>query len=162
MPLKNFRELTPEDVLALAINIEESNGTRLRLFAELFADYAPEAAAVFAEMASEEDEHHLQLETAYKQRYGELRRAVAEEDVQEIIEAHDLDDAEHMVFDDLSLRRVLETVLAAEHKAVAFYRQALEEADDEELGKVYRQLAEFEDGHVQAIEARLEALGESA
>ena len=162
MPLKSFRELSPQDVLALAINIEEANGTRLRLFAELFADYAPEVAALFAEMAAEEDEHRLQLETQYKQRYGELRQTVAEEDVQEIIEAHDLDDAEHMVFDDLSLRRVLETVLAAEHQAVAFYRQALEGSDDEELGEVYRQLAEFEDEHVQLLEARLAALGGSA
>lgn len=162
MPPKSFRELTPEQVLMLAIDVEEANGARLRTFADLFADYVPDAADLFAEMAAEEDEHRRQLETAYQQRYGELRRLLAEDDVLEVIEAADLDDAEHQVFDTLSLRRALETVLAAEQQAQAFYRQALENTDEFGLQAIYRELSVFETDHIQGIEARLQALEGSA
>ena len=162
MSLKNYDELTPDEILMLAIDVEESNGIRLRNFAELFADFAPDAAALFAEMADEEDQHAHQLETAFMRRFGELRRTVTEDDVREVVEAHDLDDGEHQVFDDLNFRRALEIVLKAEQDAEAFYRRAVKGATDPELGELYRQLAEFEDGHVQWIEARLDALGGSA
>ncbi len=158
---KNYNELTPEEILMLAIDVEESNGTRLRGFAELFADYAPDAAALFAEMADEEDQHARQLEAAFERRFGELHQAIAEDDVTETVEAHDLDDGEHMVFDDLNLRRALEMVLKAERGAETFYREALAGTSDPELAELFRQLAEFEDGHVQWIESRLAALGES-
>ena len=161
MPHKSFGELTSEEVLMLAISIEESNGTRLRTFAELFADYTPDAGKLFAEMADEEDQHTHQLEVAYERQFGERRRTITENDVKGVIEAHDLDDAEYLVFDDMTLRRVLETILKTEHEAEAFYRQAQEKVADPELAELYRQLAEFEDGHVQWIETRLDSLGES-
>jgi rubrerythrin len=162
MSAKNYNELTPQEILMLAIDVEESNGTRLRTFAELFADYAPDSAALFAEIADEEDQHARQLETAFERRFGELQRTVTEQDVQEVVEAYDLDDGEHLVFDDLNLRRALKIVLAAERRAEDFYRRAVEGATDPELRELYRQLAEFEDGHVQWIEARLASLGGSA
>jgi rubrerythrin len=146
----------------LAVDVEESNGSRLRTLAELFADYAPDAAALFSEMADEEDLHAEQLKVAFERRFGELGQAVAESSVNVVVEAHDLDDGEHMVFDDIDLRRALEIVLKAEKHAEAFYRGALDAATDPELGELYRQLAEFEDGHVQWIEARLASLGDSA
>ena len=161
MANKDFRELTPEEVLMLAIDVEESNGTRLRAFAGLFADHAPEAAALFSEMADEEDEHRRVLEGAFRERHGELRRTIREDDVPEVVEAADLDDAEHQVFDTLSLRRALELVRSAELHAQDFYRRALENTDVPELQALFRELSEFEDGHVQQIEARLEALGGS-
>ncbi|MCH8043525.1 MAG: ferritin family protein [Planctomycetes bacterium] len=162
MPQQSFSELTAEEVLLLAIDVERSNGIRLRTFSELFVDYAPDAAKLFAEMADEEDEHGRLLEATYKRRFGEAQRTVTEDDVQEVIEAHDLDDGEHLVFDDMNLRRALQIILKAEHQAEAFYRQATRAASDPELEELFRQLAEFEDGHVQWIETRLETLRESA
>ncbi len=88
----------------LAIDVEQVNGTRLRNFADLFADLSPEAAWVFAEMAAEEDQHRSQLESLHVQRYGTIQRTLAQDEVPEVVEAHDLDDAEHQIFDSLSLR----------------------------------------------------------
>ncbi len=161
MPSKDFSDLTPEEVLALAIDVEVTNGTRLRTYAELFADYAPEPAALFAEMADEEDQHAKQLETVCIRRFGEVRRTVKQGDVADVVEAHELDDGEHLVFDDLSLVRALEIVLKAETDAEAFYRHASEAATDEELKEMFEQLAAFEDGHVQWVEAKLDELGRS-
>jgi rubrerythrin len=161
MPRKSFSELTPEEVLMLAIDVEGANGTRLRMFADLFSDYAPDAALIFSEIADDEDLHKSQLEMAYEKRFGELSCTVTEEDVLDPIETFDIDDAEHTVFDNLTMRRALETVLASEQQAEDFYRKAMGRAVDSDLGELYRQLAEFEDGHVQWIESRLDALGES-
>lgn len=151
MPQQSFSELTAEEVLMLAIDVERSNGSRLRTFSELFVDYAPDAAKLFAEMADEEDEHGRLLEGVYERRFSEAQRTVQEADVQEVIEAHDLDDGEHLVFDDMNLRRALQIVLKSERHAEEFYRQATLAASDPELKELFQQLTEFEDGHVQWI-----------
>lgn len=161
MVRKSIGDLTPEEVLMVGIDVEESNGTRLRTFAGLFGDYAPEAAELFAEMAAEEDEHRDRLAELYRQRHGELRRTIGQDEVLEVIESHDLDDAEHLVFDTITMRRALEMVLAAELQAQAFYRQARENTSEPELQELFTQLSEFEADHVQGIEARIAALGES-
>ena len=142
----------------LAIDVEQVNGTRLRNFADLFADHSPEAAGVFAEMAAEEDLHRSQLESLHVQQYGTIQRTLAQDEVPEVVEAHDLDDAEHQVFDSLSLRQALETVLAAEHQAQNFYRQALEQTAEPHLQALFRELSSFEGDHAQRIEERLRAL----
>ena len=162
MPRKSFSELTPEEVLLLAIDVEKANGARLRVFADLFTDFSPEAAGFFAQLAFEEEQRSRQLEKAYELRHGEHRRAVPEVDLREFIEPYDLDDAEHQVFDSLSLRSALESLLSMKCKARAFYGQALEKADEPKLQALFRELVDFEAEHVQWIEARLDALGESA
>lgn len=142
----------------LAIDVEEANGERLRTFADLYSDYAPEVAALLSQLASEEDRHRLQLEETYQRRYGASQRTLGQPDVREVIEAHDLDDAEHLVFDSLSLRRALETVLAVERQARDFYRQAAESAVEPELKSLYQELGGFETSHVQWIEERLKEI----
>lgn len=159
MGLRDFRTLKPEEVLLLAIDVEEANGERLRTFAALFADYVPEAAGVLSQMASEEDEHRCRLEEVYQRRYGALQRTLGEEEVRGVIEAHDLDDAEHLVFDSLTMRRVLEAILVVERQAQAFYQRAAESTVEPELRALYQELAGFEDLHVQQVEKRLEEIG---
>jgi len=162
MPPRDFRTLTPQEVLLLGIAVEEANGERLRTFATLFADYAPAAAGVLSQMASEEDQHRCQLEAMYQQRYGMLQQRLGEEEIREVIEAYDLDEAENLVFDSFSPRGALETILAAERQAQAFYRRAVESAVEPELRALYQELAGFEDLHLKWAEERLAALGDSA
>lgn len=162
MPRRSLHELSPEEVLMVAIDIEEVNGVRLRNFAELFADNSPDAAKVFAMMALEEDQHCAQLEEVYKQRYGEIRRTLGQDDVREVVEAHELPDGELQVFDGLSLRQALKTVLAAELEAQSFYKKARELTEDPDLQALFHNLGDFETEHVQSMETRIAALGESA
>ncbi|HJN66116.1 MAG: ferritin family protein [Pirellulales bacterium] len=161
MSRMNFSELTPEEVLMLAIDVEASNGTRLRTFAELFADYTPDVAKLFAEMADEEDEHKGQLEATYERRFGGVPQKVSEEDVPNVIEAFELDDGEQFVFNAMNLRRALQIVLAVEYQAESFYWDACSSTVDPEMRELYRQLAEFENGHMTWIERRLEGIGGS-
>jgi rubrerythrin len=162
MSHRSFHELSSEEVMMVAIDIEEVNGARLRNFAELFADNSPDAAKVFATMAVEEDDHRTELEELYKQRYGEIRRTVGQDDVREVIEAHELAHGELQVFEGLSLRQALETVLAAELEAQAFYKRALTHTDDPDLQALFHKLGDFETEHVQSMETRLGALEKPA
>ena len=158
MSPRSFSELSPEEVLMVAIDVETVNGDRLRNFAELFADYAPEASELFSGMATEEDQHRQQLEDIYKKRHGDLPKTVGQDDIPEVIEAHDLDDAEHTVFDSMTLKTALESVLHAEFQARDFYLQASKQADqvdEADLAAIYKELGEFEQNHVTWIETRL-------
>lgn len=159
MSLRDFHTLKPEEVLMLAIDVEDGNRERLSTFAALFADYVPEVAGVLSQMASQEDEHHDRLEKMYQKRYGTLQRMLGEEEVREVVEAHDLDDAEHLVFDSLSLRRVLEAILVVERQAQAFYQRALQSTAEPELRALYQELGDYEDLHIQRVEKMLEELG---
>jgi rubrerythrin len=158
MSPRSFSELSPEEILMVAIDIETVNGDRLRNFAEMFADYAPDASELFRGMATEEDQHRQQLEEVYKKRHGDLPKTVGQDDIVEVIEAHDLDDAEHMVFDSMTLKTALESVLQAEFQARDFYLQASREADQSDLAATYKELGEFEQNHVTWIETRLDEL----
>ena len=162
MEPRDFCTLKPEEVLTLAIDIEEANGERLRTFADFFTDYAPEATRLLSRMASEEDQHRHQLEETYREQYGALQRTLGEEEVREIIEASDLDDAEHLIFDSFSLRRALETVHVAECQAQAFYWRAQEGTAEVGLRALYQELAGFENLHIQRVEKMLEEIGRLA
>ncbi len=157
MSRRHFRDLRPDEVLMLAIDVEQVNATRLRNFVDMFADYAPEAAGIFAEMAAEEDVHRSQLESLYRQRYGPIQGTLAQDQVPEVVEAHDLDDAEHQIFDSLSVGRALEIVLKAECQAQDFYRLAAEQAGEPHLQALFQELSGLESSHVQRVEERLRA-----
>ena len=158
MPRKSFRELKPEEVLMVAIDGERVNGDRLRRFAELFADSAKDAATIFAGMAAEEDAHRKQLEEVYERRYGDLPKTVGCDDIVELIEDHDLEGAEYLVFDRMTLKAALENVLHSELRAREFYQQAVRRTDQSDLVEVYKELGELVQNHLYWIEILLDEL----
>lgn len=160
MPHKNFDELSPAEVLMVAIDAEEANGARLRIFADLFADNSSDAAELFAKIAVEEDEHRDQLLGVYTERHGDTPRTLGQDDVREVYGAADLPSGELQVFDGLSLREALQTILTAELGAMSFYRRALTQTDDPDLRDLFRQLGEFEGDHVARMEERIKAAEE--
>lgn len=68
---KNFKDLSEQEILALAISSEETDARIYADFAEgLKADY-PATAKIFREMEAEEDEHRRRLIEEYRRRFGE-------------------------------------------------------------------------------------------
>ncbi len=155
----SLNDLSPDEVLMVAIDVEVVNGNRLRDFAARFADTSADTATLFSGMASEEDQHRDQLREIYKQRYGDNPQTVGEDDVHEVIEETELPE-DVGVFDSLTLRQALEMVLEAEIKAQGFYREAAKKSEDAGLRALFQELGDFEGNHVHWIEARLEALAE--
>ncbi len=64
----------------------------------------------------------------------------------------------HLVFDSMTLKEALETVLHAELQAQDFYRQAARNAEQPDLADLYKELGGFEEHHVQWIETRFDEL----
>jgi rubrerythrin len=78
---RQFKNLSEQEVLALAISSEEDDPRIYRLYAQrLRADY-PQTATVFDEMAGEEDTHRASLIEAHVRRFGEVIPLIRREHV---------------------------------------------------------------------------------
>ena len=155
---RKFTELTPMEVLALAIQIEEANVRRFTAFAVTFRGYDNEVMARFVELSTEEEKHAEQLLAIFKKRFGDQIPVIDEWDVDLVIESMDLDDSEHLIFDSLKPRQVYELALKCEMGAKKFYLQAAATTKDEELKKVFHDLSEAEGDHADWLCKRLEEM----
>src|SRR4029079_3835617 len=78
---RQFKNLSEQEILALAISSEEDDGRIYRWYAQrLRADY-PQSARLFDEMASEEDEHVSPLIEEHRRRFGEAIPLIRREHV---------------------------------------------------------------------------------
>ena len=151
--MKVILETSGRAVLLRAIAIEARNATIYESLSQLFHGYDDSVQAIFREMAAEECEHGSQLEKQYQGRFGPVPSAT--EQPKEVIEAPDLQDAEAMIFDSMTVVQALELGLRAEEEAREFYRQEVARTSDPELREVYRELGEFEDTHVRRLSEKL-------
>src|SRR5437773_8781089 len=82
---KNFKDLSEQEILALAISSEETDARIYADFAAgLNADY-PATAQIFSEMEPEEDEHRRKLIEDYRRRFGEHIPLIRPEDVKAFV-----------------------------------------------------------------------------
>ena len=78
---RNFKDLSEQEILALAISLEETDARIYADFAAgLRADY-PTTAKIFEEMEAEEDEHRGKLIEEFRRRFGEHIPLIRREDV---------------------------------------------------------------------------------
>ncbi len=150
------KEETTRAVLHRAVQIEVRNGKVYDSFASLFQGYDPSIVQIFEEMADEERQHEKQLLERYRERFGELPGETPE--TKEVIESPDLEDAEALVFDSMTLEQALETGLRAEQQARAFYQDQVLRTSDSGLRLLYQELSDFEEDHVRMIETKLAEL----
>ena len=149
-------EETTRAVLHRAIQIEVRNGMVYDSFASLFQGYDESVVGIFKEMADEERQHEKQLRERYLERFGEFPSEAPETNA--VIESPDLEDAEALVFDSMTLEEALTTGLRAEKQARAFYQQQVPTSSDPGLSLLYKELSDFEEDHVQMIETKLAEL----
>ena len=140
--------------LLRAIQIEARNGRIYNSLAQLFQGYDVAITGIFREMAAEELQHGAELERHYFERFGPVPSPLGE--AKEVIEAPDLDDAEALIFDSMTIEQALQVGLRAEETAREFYRCEMTRTSDPELQAAYRELAEFEEAHVQLLKRKLE------
>ena len=68
---KAFSELTEQEILALAVSMEEEDGRIYGDLAERFRDSYPSTAATLTRMQAEESVHRQRLIDTYRARFGE-------------------------------------------------------------------------------------------
>src|SRR5262245_62196959 len=78
---RQFKHLSEQEILALAISSEEDDGRIYRWYAHCLHDDYPKSARVFEEMASEEDEHRESLIEEHRRRFGETIPIIRREHV---------------------------------------------------------------------------------
>lgn len=141
--MRNFADLQPNEILGLAISLEEEHG---RIFAEyahaLGAEY-PASAKVFSEMAEEENEHRRWLINLYQKKFGEHIPLIRRQDVKGFLKHEPI-----WMMKPLGLDRVRQQAEQIEHETRQFYLKALERTTDASIRKLLGDLAEAEAGHV--------------
>ncbi len=164
---REFASLSPQEALHLAIFVEDRNNRLYRQFGEMFRDFGDpdsrEIAAVFFEMADEECVHGSMRLQRYAERYGSQLCNITEAEVRELVELPRMTNGNIFAIarsgaTTIPRSHALEIALAAEVSAQRFYGYLFEYTDDPDLRALYGELSEFEDGHVNRIHQKMEAV----
>ncbi len=139
---KRFSDLSEQQVLALAISSEEDDARIFRGFAETLRHDYPDSAAIFDEMAAEEDEHRRVLIDLHVKRFGDVVPLIRREHVAGFYARKPAWLAEN-----LGLERMRQEAEAMESAAEQFYRRAAQASTDAGTRKLLGDLAEAEAGH---------------
>ncbi len=139
---KRFIDLSEQEILALAISSEEDDATIYRGYGErLRADY-PASAAIFDDMAAEEDTHRQRLIDLHRTRFGDVIPLIRREHVAGYYARRPI-----WLMENLSLDRIRAEAEAMERDAARFYSAAAARTSDAATRKLLGDLAAAEAGH---------------
>src|ERR1051325_7346150 len=145
--MRTFESLTEQDVLALAISLEEEDARIYDDFADgLQANY-PEQAEKFKAMRREEDGHRHRLLEIYRQRFGDHVPHLRREDVRGFVKRRPV-----WLTRPLGLKAVQRTAELMELETKRFYEQSARRATDAGIRQLLGDLAEEERNHAHTAE----------
>ncbi|GGE52085.1 iron exporter MbfA [Actibacterium pelagium] len=148
---KRFAELSEQEVLALAISSEEDDARIYRSFAEALRPDFPDSAAIFEDMATEEDTHRQWLIERHKARFGNTIPLIRREHVSGFINRRPIWLTQNLSLD--SMRAEAERM---ESDAQRFYLKAAQSSTDADTRKLLGDLAAAEGGHADKAETLAE------
>ncbi len=150
---RHFKDLTEEEILALAISSEEDDARIYATYAQELRDDYPASAKAFDEMAAEENEHRRMLIEAFKARFGDVIPLIRREHV-----AGYYDRRPVWLVKNLGLERLREEARKMEQDAQRFYLAAAQRTTDAATRKLLGDLAEAEGRHEEAAAEMIEGL----
>ncbi len=139
---RRFKDLSPAEVLALAISLEEQDGRLYQEFARVLRPNYPKAAAALDRLRAEEDEHRHQLIVLFQRKFGNEIPLVRREDVRGFVRRDSLP-----MLKRLDVGRVRKQVALMELETQRFYNRAAEQAADADMRQLLGDLAEAERKH---------------
>ncbi|MGH9713469.1 MAG: iron exporter MbfA [Candidatus Acidiferrales bacterium] len=151
MAKKNFKDLSEQEIVALAISLEEEDSRIYGDFAEGLREAYASTAKIFDEMKAEESGHRQSLIDLYRQRFGEHIPLIRRQDVKGFVERRPM-----WLVRPLGINAVRKQVEIMELETQRFYERALERISDASTRKLLGDLAEVERQH----HARAESLEE--
>jgi erythrin-vacuolar iron transport family protein len=140
--VKRFRDLTEQEILALAITNEEEDSRIYRGFAEGLRAQYPASAKVFEEMAEEEVRHRSMLFDLYREKFGEYLPLIRRHDVSGFVRHKPL-----WLVRPLGIDEVRKYAAEMEYETARFYRKAAAGARDASVRDLLDRLADAEDKH---------------
>ena len=139
--MKNFSDLTENELLALAITLEEDSRT-YRDLAEGMRQPYPGTARLFEAMADEEDGHRHRLLELYRKRFGDHIPMIRRQDVKGFLERKSV-----WFLRPLNLEKVRAQAELMEAEAKRFYQTAARHSTDAALRQLLGDLAAEERRH---------------
>lgn len=140
--MRRFSELNEQEILALAISLEEEHSRIYADYADGLKERYPASANVFVEMAEEENEHRRWLFEIYQQKFGDHIPLIRRQDVKGFVVHTPLWMVRPMGLD--AVRKQAEEI---EYETRKFYERALERTTDAKIRKLLGDLVEAERGH---------------
>jgi rubrerythrin len=147
--VRNFSELSEQEILALAISLEEEDQRVYLEYAHGLSEHYPASAKVFTDMAAEEGEHRRRLIEIHRQRFGEHIPLIRREDVRGFVHHKPI-----WMVRPLGLDKVRQQAEVREYETRRFYEQARARATDAGIRELLGDLAAAEAGH-ETVASRL-------
>jgi rubrerythrin len=144
---KNFRDLTEQEILALAISLEEEDGRIYADFAEGLRETYPATARVLDEMRAEENHHRTLLIETHQARFGEHIPLIRRQDVKGFVARRPV-----WLVRPLGVSAVRKQVELMEMETARFYESALRKVTDASVRKLLGDLAQVELQHYATAE----------
>jgi rubrerythrin len=149
--MRTFKSLSEQEILALAISLEEEDARIYDNFAQgLQVDY-PASAKLLDEMRSGEDGHRHRLIDVYRRQFGDHIPLIRRQDVKGFVERRPI-----WLVRPLGLNAVRKQVAEMELETKRFYAKAAQQATDAGVRQLLGDLAEEERKH-QVLAEELEA-----
>ena len=140
--MKNFSDLTEQEILALAISNEDEDNRIYRSFADALRGSYPDTAGIYDKMAEEEIGHHDMLLDLYRKKFGDFLPLIRRQNVKGFVERRPIWLNRPLAIDDT--RKFAEEM---ELETARFYRRAAETAKDDAVRELLTKLAAAEDQH---------------
>src|SRR5437899_1509315 len=147
-PMKNFNALSEQEILALAISLEEEDERVYADFAEGLRHDFPGSATVFDGMRVEESGHRRRLIELYRQRFGEHIPLIRRQEVRGFVQRRP-----SWLVKPLGLDAVRKQASAMEVESRQFYERASARAQDVGVRRLLDDLAQQERSHEHRAEA---------
>ena len=141
--MRTFAELGSQEILALAISLEEEHGRIYADYADGLKDTFPASAKVFTEMAEEENQHRRWLIDLYRQKFGEHIPLIRRQDVKGFVRHEPI-----WMVRPLGLDKVRKQAEVIEFETRQFYEKAAARTTDASLRKLLGDLAAAEREHI--------------
>ena len=145
---KTLKDLTAQEVLALAIQAEEEDGRIYADLAERVRQDYPDTAKSLKAMRDEEDGHRHRLIELYRQKFGEHIPLIRRQDVKGFITRKPL-----WVNNILTVPMIRREVETMEEEARNFYQAAIAQTSDAAVRQLLGDLAAEETKHYDLAEA---------
>ncbi|EHH69376.1 iron exporter MbfA [Gluconobacter morbifer] len=140
--MPKLSDLGEREILALAIASEEEDGHIYADFGQMLADDYPDSAAIFREMAAEEDQHRRALIDLFVRRFGNHIPLVRRQDVQGFPVRRSAWQMKNR-----GIESIRTQAAEMERQSARFYRQAAAQTVDAEIRRLLGDLATEEDRH---------------
>src|SRR5580700_3641637 len=145
--MRTFKSLSAQEILALAVSLEEEDARIYDDFAQRLKGAYPATAQLLEEMRGEEDGHRHRLIELHRAKFGDHIPLIRRQDVKGFVQRHPI-----WLASSLRIETVRKQVQLAELETKQFYERAIAQSTDAGIRQLLGDLAEEERKHASLAE----------